>query len=243
MWLGERGGDYATYFVLARGLFVIALEEIDLGGKEDAEEDELDDDDEEDDEDEEGDDDDEEEEEEVSDSSSELEESIVLTFPMGLFNDGRIAGDFRTTRPGSDIAIGCDRLRFLTRDGSLNFKRFPLSTKRSTRATKMNKNTPSGLTSKSIATSPPCCVATAIPSPAECETIFTQTRSPSLTAPNGQSSSNSNSSTNNATSLACSPPALNAPTRRHNEFLRSKIVSGTFCTSGTNHALTSGRGL
>jgi hypothetical protein len=47
------------------------------------------------------------EEEEVSDSSSELEESILI----GLFNDGRIVGDFRTTRPGIDI--GCGRFRFL----------------------------------------------------------------------------------------------------------------------------------
>jgi len=62
-----------------------------------AEEDELDDDD----------DDDEEDEEEVLDSSSELEESIL----MGVFNDGRIVGDFRTTRPGIDI--GCDRFHFL----------------------------------------------------------------------------------------------------------------------------------
>ena len=101
-WAGKEG-DY-TYFVLARVGFVIAFDGRGLGGKEDAEEDELDDDDDEDDED---DDDDDDEDEEVSDSSSELEESIL----MGLFNDGRIVGDFRTTRPGIDI--GCDRFRFL----------------------------------------------------------------------------------------------------------------------------------
>ena len=92
--------------MLARVGLVIAFDGRGLGGKEDAEEDELDDDDDEDD-DEDEDDDDDEEEEEVSDSSSELEESIL----MGLFNDGRIVGDFRTTRPGIDI--GCDRFRFL----------------------------------------------------------------------------------------------------------------------------------
>jgi len=87
-------------------VFVTALEGRGLGGKEDAKEDELDDDDdEEEDDDEEN--DDEKEEEEVSDSSSKLEESIL----MGLFNEGRIVGDFCTTRPGIDI--GCDHFRFL----------------------------------------------------------------------------------------------------------------------------------
>jgi len=85
--------------------FVIALDEMGLGGKveevEDEAEEEEEDDDEEEDEAEEDD-----EEEDSSDSSPELEST------MGLFNDGKIAGCFRTPRPG--INIGCDRLRFLT---------------------------------------------------------------------------------------------------------------------------------
>jgi len=93
--------------VLARVGFVIAFDWRSLGAEEDAEEDELDDEDDEDDDEDEEDDDDDDEDEEVSDSSSELEESIL----MGLFNHGRIVGDFRTTRPGIDI--GCDRFRFL----------------------------------------------------------------------------------------------------------------------------------
>lgn len=183
-------------FLVFAAVFVIVLEEVGLGGEEEAEEEDDDDEDEEDDDDDDDDDDDEDDddEEEVSDSSSELE-SIFLTFTMGRFNDGRIVGDFRTTRPGKDI--GCDRFRFLTRLGSSRSSNFSL----------------------------------------------TQIRSPSLTAPNGLSSSNSKSSTKSATSCACTPPSLKPCTRRHSEFFSSKIDCGTFCTSGTNHALTSGSGL
>lgn len=66
-------------------------------GKEDAEEDDLDEED--------GDDEDDngEEEEEVSNSSSELEELILIL--MSLLDDGRIVGDFRTTRSGIDVRL------------------------------------------------------------------------------------------------------------------------------------------